>query len=96
MVRPEHDWRARVARCEPEREFELELTRADADWLGTLVGFRLKRRGDLTWVQFHHTGWKTANQHYRISCHCWALYLRLLRRSLEQGETVDYERRLDA
>jgi hypothetical protein len=32
----------------------------------------------------------------RISCHCWALYLRLLRRHLEFGESVPYDRRLEA
>ncbi len=39
---PGYDWRATVARCQPEREFELELTRADQEWLGTKVGFRLE------------------------------------------------------
>jgi hypothetical protein len=33
--------------------------------------------------------------HYRTSCHCGALYLRILRRHLEHGESVPYERRLD-
>jgi hypothetical protein len=33
-------------------------------------------------------GWPEANGHYRTSCHCWALYLRILRRYLEFGETV--------
>lgn len=92
---PEYDWRARVTRSVPNTEFELEMTRADADWLGTRVGFRLEPRKGGTWVQFHHTGWPTANEHYRISCCCWAMYLRVLRRSLEHGETVAYEDRLD-
>jgi uncharacterized protein YndB with AHSA1/START domain len=85
---PQYDWRAEVSRCEPEAEFELRITRADADWTGTRVGFRLTDRGDTTGVNFSHTGWPAANEHYRISCHCWALYLRLLRRYLEQGEVV--------
>ena len=28
---PGYDWRARVTRCEPPNEFELEFTGADAD-----------------------------------------------------------------
>jgi uncharacterized protein YndB with AHSA1/START domain len=92
---PEYDWRARVTRSVPDAEFELELTRADADWTGTRVGFHLERRGQMTWLQFHHTGWPSANEHYRISSHCWAMYLRVLRRSLEAGEAVPYERRLE-
>ncbi len=34
-------------------------------------------------------------EHYRISCYCWAMYLRILKRYLEHGETVQYARRLD-
>lgn len=92
---PEYDWRARVTRCVPGREFELEMARSDRDWLGTRVGFRLEPRGYGTWLRFSHTGWPAPNEHYRISCNCWALYLRVLRRSLEHGESVPYEQRLD-
>lgn len=92
---PEYDWRAQVTRCVPDSEFELQMTRADADWIGTRVGFHLKERNGATWLQFHHTGWPSANEHYRISCNCWALYLRILRRHLEFGESVPYESRLD-
>ena len=33
----------------------------------------------MVWVRFHHCGWLTANEHFRISNHCWAMYLRILR-----------------
>ncbi|MBI3448600.1 MAG: hypothetical protein HY049_06775 [Acidobacteria bacterium] len=46
-------------------------------------------------MRFHHTGWPTANEHWRVSCYCWAMYLRLMRRFIEHGETVPYEDRLD-
>lgn len=91
-----YDWRARVTRCVPDAEFEVEMTHADGDWIGTRVGFRLEPREGGTWVRFHHTGWPSPNDHYRISCNCWAMYLRILRRHLEHGETVPYESRLDA
>ncbi len=93
---PEYDWRAKVTRCVPNSEFELEILRADEDWSRTRVGLRLEARGEVTWVRFHHTGWRSANEHYRISSNCWAMYLRILRRYLEHGESVPYERRLDA
>jgi len=32
---------------------------------------------------------------FRISTHCWAMYLRILRRHFEHGESVPYEDRLD-
>jgi hypothetical protein len=72
------------------------MSAADSDWVGTRVGFRLTPRGDVTWLRFHPLGWKMPNEHYRISCHCWAMYLRVLRRYLEHGETVPYQSRLDA
>ena len=92
---PEYDWRATVTRCKPDVEFELELTRADKEWVGTKVGFHLEARGGATQVRFHHLGWPAATEHYRVSCYCWAMYLRVLRRYLEHGESVPYERRLD-
>src|SRR5262245_47452650 len=93
---PEYDWRARVTRSTPSSEFELEVTRAHDDWVGTRVGFRLQPRDDRTWLRFSHTGWKAENEHYRVSCNCWALYLRVLRRHLEHGESVPYDARLEA
>jgi len=92
---PGYDWRAVVTRCVPDAEFELRLVRADDDWTGTLVGFELEERGDVTWVRFRHSGWPRANEHFRISSNCWAMYLRVLRRNLEHGESVAYEDRLD-
>ena len=93
---PENDWRAVVSRCVPHTEFELELTGAHKDWLGTRVGFVLEEKDGATNVRFHHTGWPEANEHYQVSCYCWAMYLRLLKRYVETGEIVPYEDRLDA
>jgi uncharacterized protein YndB with AHSA1/START domain len=91
---PEYEWRARVTRCVPDAEFELEMVRADRH--GTRVTPRLEPRDGATWVRFSHTGLPAQNEHYRISFNCWAMYLRILRRSLERGESVTYEDRLDA
>jgi uncharacterized protein YndB with AHSA1/START domain len=93
---PQYDWRAKVTRHSPDLAFELQLVRADPDWLGTRVGFELEDRGETTAVRFHHIGWPTANEHWRTSCYCWAMYLRILRRYLALGESVPYEKRLDA
>jgi uncharacterized protein YndB with AHSA1/START domain len=93
---PNYDWRARVTKCAPRSEFELEITSADSDWVGTRVSFRLAGHAGKTQVQFDHTGWPTPNEHWRASCYCWAMYLRILRRYLEHGEEVPYEDRLDA
>ena len=92
---PNHLWRAIVTKSQPAEHFELRLTEADADWSDTVVGFEFTPRDAGTRVRFYHQGWPEENAHFRTSCHCWALYLRILRRHLEHGETVPYDRRLD-
>ncbi len=92
---PEYDWRARVVVCETNRLFELELTKSMDDWLGTKVGFSLAPREGGTQVRFWHAGWQEASDHFRTSSFCWAMYLRVLKRYLEHGERVPYDRRLD-
>ena len=89
-----YDWRAVVTQARGPELFELRLTRSDRDWDNTLVGFELEGASGGTQVRFYHRGWPETNEHYRISCHCWALYLRVLRRHLEFGESVPYEQRL--
>jgi uncharacterized protein YndB with AHSA1/START domain len=91
---PAYRWRAVVTKSEPGVAFELRMTNSDSDWEGTLVGFELQPSGGGTQVRFYHHGWADANAHYRISCHCWALYLRILRRHIECGESVPYDQRL--
>ncbi len=54
-----------------------------------------RARSDITQVRFYHRGWPVETEHYRISCYCWAMYLRVMKRYLEHGEIVPYERRLD-
>jgi uncharacterized protein YndB with AHSA1/START domain len=92
---PEHRWRALVSRCEPGRAFELQMTMSDPDWNGSKVGFELEPTRDGTQVRFSHLGLPESNEHYRISTYCWAMYLRVLKRHLEFGEEVEYERRLE-
>ena len=92
---PGFDWRAKVSRCVRDAEFEFTLTRADPEWVGTKVGFLLTPNGGPTNVRFHHLGWPKETGHYRISCYCWAMYLRVMKRYLEHGERVPYDRRLE-
>lgn len=92
---PAYQWRATVSRWVPGSLFELTMTTADADWTGSRVGFELLPIAGGTRVKFHHRGWPQENDHFRTSCHCWAMYLRVLRRFLEYGERVPYAVRLD-
>jgi uncharacterized protein YndB with AHSA1/START domain len=93
---PDYQWRGVVRRYAPDAEFELEITAAHPDWMNTRVGCELAPQGrESTRVRFYHTGWPAENEHWRVSCYCWAMYLRIMRRFLEHGEVVPYERRLD-
>ena len=92
---PEYDWRAVVSHCIPDSEFELTFNKADADWLNSSINFKLTADDGKTSVNFRHVGWPQENEHYKISCFCWAMYLRLLKKYVETGETVPYEIRLD-
>src|SRR2546423_6147081 len=91
---PEYNWFAEVTKCLQNKEFELKLTRSDPDWKETLVGFQLTENNALVKVNFYHKGWSDINEHYRISSFCWAMYLRILKRFLENDELVEYEDRL--
>jgi uncharacterized protein YndB with AHSA1/START domain len=92
---PGYDWRAVVTRSVAASEFEVEMTAGDADWTGTRVGFEIRPKEKFTEVSFHHTGWPHDNDHYRGSNYCWAMYLRLLKRYVEHGEVVPFEKRLN-
>ena len=86
-------WRAVVTDSRLDSVFELRMIDADSDWKDTVVGFAMSASGPGTQLRFYHRGWAEPNEHYRVSCHCWAMYLRILRRHLEYGETVPYEKR---
>jgi uncharacterized protein YndB with AHSA1/START domain len=91
---PQYNWKAVVTKYKTDTEFELQMTEADADWHGTKVGFLLNSKENNTEVNFYHIGWPQNNDHYKISTYCWAMYLRILKRYIEFGERVAYEKRL--
>lgn len=94
---PQYNWRARVTRRESPISFELQMIQAHPDWMRTRVGCDLYEEKDrVTRVRFYHAGWPEQNEHWRVSCFCWAMYLRVLKRHLEHGEKVEFEKRLDA
>lgn len=92
---PGYDWEAEVLAC-TFATIEWVIRKADAEWVGTRVGLRLVEKEGCTQVSFYHTGWPSLSDHYRVSCYCWAMYLRVLKRFLEHGEVTPYERRLIA
>ena len=91
---PGYDWQARVTKCAAPREFELQMGASHEDWENTRVNVQLSEKSGTTMVQFSHTGWPSANAHWRTSVYCWAMYLRIMSRHIEHGESVPYEKRL--
>jgi uncharacterized protein YndB with AHSA1/START domain len=92
---PEYSWRARVVAVEAPHRFVLEMTTADAEWTGTLVAFELEETTDATRLTFRHVGWRAMTDHCAKTSHCWAMYLRILRRYIEDGDTVPFRHRLE-
>lgn len=90
---PGYEWKAIVESVVASRRMIWKMTVADDDWTGTRIGFELRPQGERTLVQFQHTGWPVNNDHFRRSNYCWAMYLRILKRFIEEGETVAYEYR---
>lgn len=90
------DWQAQITHMVPPQEFELTMTRAEPDWINTIIRFELTTAAEGVDLKFSHLGWPRANDHYYISNHCWGLYLRILRRHLEHDESVPYHDRLKA
>jgi uncharacterized protein YndB with AHSA1/START domain len=93
---PGFAWRGRVTEIAPNEVFELQMIKADEEWTDTRVRFELLPGSGVTPVRFRHSGWPTLSDLYRVSCYCWAAYLRILRRYVEYGERVPYEKRIEA
>jgi uncharacterized protein YndB with AHSA1/START domain len=91
---PQYNWKAVVTKYKADQEFELQMAKADGDWLGTKVGFSLNAKDNNTKVNFYHTGLPENNEHYKISTYWRPMYLRILKRCIEFGEQVAYEKRL--
>lgn len=89
-----YDWRGIVTQFAAPHRFELKITEADEDWIGSLISIELARRDDRTHIRFRHqTNWNTDSEQYAVSNYCWAQYLRAMKHSLERGERIPYEKR---
>lgn len=91
---PDYEWKGEVTLLREDEAIEWRMIKASPDWVGTKVGVSLKSGADHTLVDFYHTGWKEASDHFRISSYCWAIYLRCLKANVEKGIVTHYEDRL--
>ena len=87
------DWCGQVIVCEENQAFAWKMTKADADWEDTIVGFRWDEDQGFVNVSFYHHHWRSCNAHFRQSSFCWAMYLHGLQQYLENGRIIPYEQR---
>lgn len=67
----------------------------EPQWLNTKVGFHIKPDKNGCWLEFSHREWKDRSENFPMTSYCWAVYLRLIKKYLETGVVVEYEKRLD-
>ena len=90
---PAFDWRAVVVHVVAGQELTWKFTQAMDDWLPTSLGFRLSSLESGCKVQFFHTDWPNAGEHFAISNFCWGQLLQGLKNYVERGLVVPFEQR---
>ena len=90
---PEYDWRGVLSEVQPGKRVVWTFTDAEPDWTGTQLCFDLAEKDGRTWVEFNHRNWDGTIDHFRHSSYCWAMYLRHLKRFVEEGIVVPYSER---
>ena len=90
---PEYDWYAKVTQLKKNRSIHFKMTSADPDWTPTTFGFDLEELSGKTKLAFFHTGWREANEHFKIASYCWAMLLKGLKDYLENGVVIQFQNR---
>jgi uncharacterized protein YndB with AHSA1/START domain len=79
------DIEMKVVELVPNELVRWEVVGGPAEWIGTLVDFRIAQDGDYTIVLFGHTGWA---EPVEFMYHCstkWASFLLSLKELVETG-----------
>jgi len=86
-LRPDGDaYDMKVVASRPGDVVEWECVGGPPEWLGTHVTFRLKTKGDETYVLFPHAGWREPVEFMHHCSTKWALFLMSLKSWLERAE----------
>ena len=89
----EFNWKGVLAEVTPHRSVFWKFTDAEPDWTNTTLSIELQQEGEWTWLEFRHGNWASESAHFRGSAYCWAMYLRHLKRYVEEGIVVAYDKR---
>ena len=60
------------------------------EWIGTRIGYELKREGDFTVVLFRHEGWREPVEFMHHCSTKWAVFLLSLKALVETGKGAPY------
>ena len=73
----------KVLELQPGRRVLWQVVEGPAEWVGTRIGFDLKRDGDYSIVLFKHQGWKEPAEFMHHCSTKWAIYLMSLKALVE-------------
>jgi uncharacterized protein YndB with AHSA1/START domain len=86
-LRPDGDaYDMKVVASRPDDVVEWKCVSGPPEWIGTHVTFRLKTKGDETYVLFTHAGWREPVEFMHHCSTKWALFLMSLKSWLERAE----------
>lgn len=89
-----YDWFAKVLLVTPNKQIMFKMISADEDWMDTLLTFTIiKKENNTCLLRFDHTEWRSINDHFRRTSYCWAIYLRGIKKYLEEGLITPYGKR---
>jgi len=83
---PSGGFAMKVLALDADRRVLWQVVDGPAEWIGTRIGFDLKREDDYTIVLFKHEGWKAPVE---FMSHCstkWATFLLSLKSLVETGK----------
>lgn len=88
-----YDWYAKVLMVTPNKQIMFKMIDADEDWMDTLLTFTIIKKENSCVLRFDHTEWRSINDHFRRTSYCWAIYMRGIKKYLEEGLITPYGRR---
>jgi predicted enzyme related to lactoylglutathione lyase/uncharacterized protein YndB with AHSA1/START domain len=81
----------RVTALEPPRRVEWECIQSVPEWIGTRITFEIVRKGDLTFLNFRHEGYKEEGELFASCSFNWARALMSLRDLCETGKGSPFD-----
>lgn len=87
---PKGGFDMKVIELDPARRVLWRVVDGPEDWLGTTVGFDLKRDDDFTIILFKHQGWKEPVESMHHCTTKWAVFLMSLKSFVETGKGAPF------